>query len=181
MSGSRVLVEGRPGVGKTTLVQGVVTRLQRAGHTVCGFTTGEIRVAGRRVGFEVQPIGGIAEVLAHVDLPGPLRVGRYGVDLATFERVSLASVREPGALVVIDELGKMELASLRFAEAAHNLLSGTRPVLASVHAVRHPVTDRLKQLPDIELIRVTVSNRNRLVDQLSERLLSSLGDPGLAE
>lgn len=179
MAGMKLLVEGRPGVGKTTLIQGVVAGLRRAGRSVCGFTTGEIRVAGRRVGFQVEPIGGRAEVLAHVDLPGPPRVGRYGVDLAAFERTSLASLREPGDVVVIDELGKMELASTPFGDSIHDLLAGDRPVLASVPAARHPVTDRIKQLPDIELVRVTVSNRDRLVHQLSDRLLSYLGDPGL--
>jgi nucleoside-triphosphatase len=76
MTGLKLLVEGRPGVGKTTLVKRVVDCLQRAGLGVCGFTTSEMRIAGRRVGFEVDPIGGRTEVLAHVDLPGPPRVGR---------------------------------------------------------------------------------------------------------
>lgn len=178
MRGIKLLVEGRPGIGKTTLVVRVVERLQSAGHIVCGFTTGEIRVSGRRMGFEVQPIGGTAGVLAHVDLPGPPRVGRYGVDLATFERVSLPSLREPGPVVVIDELGKMELASARFVEAVHDLLAGSRPVLASVHAARHAVSDRIKQQSDIEVIRVTVTNRDVLVDEISDRLLRHLEDPG---
>ena len=171
MTGLTLLVEGRPGVGKTTLLKGVIARLQQAGLGVCGFTTGEIRIAGRRVGFEMQPIRGRTEVLAHVDLPGPPRVGRYGVDLAAFESAALPSVQEPGDVVVIDELGKMELASMRFVDAVHDLLGNDRPVLASVHAGRHPVTDRIKQDPSVEKLRITVSNRDRLVDEITDRLL----------
>ncbi len=174
MTGLKLLVEGRPGVGKTTLVKRVVASLQRAGLGVCGFTTGEIRIGGRRVGFEVEPIGGGAGVLAHVDLPGPPRVGRYGVDLAAFENAALPSLQEPGDVVVIDELGKMELASTRFVDATHDLLASDRPVLASAHAHRHPVTDRIKQDPGVEKLRITISNRDRLVEQITDRLLRSV-------
>src|ERR671934_145721 len=56
--------------------------------------------------------------------PGPPRVGRYGVDLRTFERVALPALRAAGrdAVVVVDELGKMELASAAFREAVTDLL-----------------------------------------------------------
>lgn len=168
---SKILVEGRPGIGKTTLVKAVVGRLQRVGIEVCGFTTGEIRIAGRRVGFAVEPIGAVPEVLAHVDLIGPPRVGKYGVDLGAFERVTLPALQEPGDVVVIDELGKMELASTLFVDAVHGLLAGDRPVLASVHAHRHPVTDRIKQDPGVEVLPVTMSNRDELVGQIVERFL----------
>lgn len=178
MTGLKLLVEGRPGVGKTTLVKRVVASLQQAGLGVCGFTTGEIRIAGRRVGFEVEPIGGHTRVLAHVDLPGPPRVGRYGVDLAAFESAALPSLQEPGQVVVIDELGKMEVASTRFVDAMHDLLASDRSVLASVHAHRHPVTDRIKQDPGVEKLLIMVSNRDRLVEQITDRLLRYVRDGG---
>jgi nucleoside-triphosphatase len=176
MTGLKLLVEGRPGVGKTTMVKGVVACLRQAGLGVCGFTTGEIRIAGRRVGFAVEPIGGGEGVLAHVDLPGPPRVGRYGVDLAAFESAALPSLQEPGDVVVIDELGKMELASTRFVDAVRDLLASDRSVLASVHAHRHPATDRIKRDRSLEMLRITVSNRNQLVDEISDRLLRSVRD-----
>ena len=178
MTGLKLLVEGRPGVGKTTLVKRVVGSLQKAGFGVCGFTTGEIRIAGRRVGFAVEPIGGPTGVLAHVDLPGPPRVGRYGVDLAAFERAALPSLQQPGDVVVIDELGKMELASSRFVEAVHDLLASERSFLGSIHTHRHPVTDRIKQAPGIEKLGITVSNRDRLVEQITDRLLQDVRDAG---
>ena len=69
MTGPTLLLEGRPGIGKTTLVTRVIARLQQEGVEVAGFTTREIRIAGNRAGFEVERIGGPAAVLAHVDLP----------------------------------------------------------------------------------------------------------------
>ena len=71
----RLLLEGRPGIGKTAVARRLVTLLQRAGVPVGGFTTAELRTGGRREGFVVEAISGRREVLAHVDLPGPPRAG----------------------------------------------------------------------------------------------------------
>ncbi len=64
----------------------------------------------------VETLSGDRGVLAHVALPGPPRVGRYGVDLQAFERIALPALAasQPGGVVVVDELGKMELASAAF-------------------------------------------------------------------
>lgn len=107
----RLLVEGRPGIGKTTVARRLLTLLQEADVPVGGFTTGELRTSGRREGFVIEAASGAREVLAHVGLPGPPRVGRYGVDLAALERVALPALGDPGlgGVVVVDELAKMEL------------------------------------------------------------------------
>ena len=73
-----LLVTGAPGVGKTTLVRRVAARLE--GLRVAGFTTEEIRERGRRLGFRIVPFEGRERIMAHVDFPGPARVGRYGVE-----------------------------------------------------------------------------------------------------
>lgn len=57
---TRLLIEGRPGVGKTTAAQCLVGILRGCGVSVTGFTTGEVREGGRRVGFRVTAVGGHA-------------------------------------------------------------------------------------------------------------------------
>ena len=171
----RTLLEGRPGVGKTTVLQGCVVNLRASGVAVAGFTTGELRKRGRRVGFAVERVGGERGVLAHVDLPGPPRVGRYGVDLARFERIALPALEAPAEVVVLDELGKMELASPAFRDAITRLFDGDRAVVATVHAFRHPFTDDLKRRPDVVPVRVTEGSRDTLPSDLAGRLLAALG------
>ena len=51
-----------------------------------GFVTEEIRESRRRRGFSVERLGGERGVLAHVELPGPTRVGRSGLDVAALKR-----------------------------------------------------------------------------------------------
>jgi nucleoside-triphosphatase len=73
---ARQLLEGRPGIGKTTVARRLLHLLKEAGVPVGGFTTGELRTGGRREGFLVEATSGARALLAHVDLPGPPRVGR---------------------------------------------------------------------------------------------------------
>ena len=169
----RLLLEGRPGVGKTTVARRLLQLLQEAGVPVAGFTTGELRTGGHREGFLVEAVSGVREVLAHVDLPGPPRVGRYGVDLAAFERVALPALGDsgPGGVVVVDELGKMELASAAFRAAVVDLLGRDVAVAATVHQARDRFTDSLRRRPDIRVIRVTEATRDPLSQQLMEYLV----------
>ncbi len=167
---TRLLVEGRPGVGKTTAALRLVGILHQRGIPVCGFTTEEIRDGGRRAGFAVTAVDGHHAVLAHVNLDGPPRVGRYGVDLEAFEQVALPALDDPGAggVIVIDELGKMELASAAFRDAVQRLLHTDRSVVATVQVHPHPFTDTLKR--QIQVVRLDTSNRDLLPTELADRL-----------
>jgi nucleoside-triphosphatase len=169
----RLLLEARPGAGKTTAFRRLAELLRESGVTVAGFTTEEVRHHGKRVGFMVESLDGEVDTLAHVELPGPPRVGRYGVDLEAFERVALPSLdAPPGAVVLIDEIGKMELASERFRAAVEDLFEGGAPLAATLQAARHPFTDALRRRPDVELIRLNRANRDELPRRLAEGLTS---------
>jgi nucleoside-triphosphatase len=171
VNAARILLEGRPGCGKTTLVRRIVAGLREHDVAVAGFTTEEIREAGKRVGFAIETVGGERDTLAHVDLPGPPRVGKYGVDLDALEGLAVPVLRaEAGTLVVIDELGKMELASQRFGDAVEELFASPADVVATAHVYRHPLTDALKARPDIERLQVTAANRDDLARVLLRKL-----------
>jgi nucleoside-triphosphatase len=170
---TRTLLEGRPGSGKTTLARRIVAGLRERDIPVTGFTTEEIRERGRRVGFAVETVTGEKATLAHVDLPGPPRVGKYGVDLDALERLAIPALQDaPGALVVIDELGKMELASSAFRDVIERVFASPAGVVATVHVFRHPLTDALKVRPDVERLQVTAANRDDLARILVRKLVS---------
>jgi nucleoside-triphosphatase THEP1 len=75
--------------------------------------------------------------------------------------------------VLIDELGKMELASEAFRAAVSRLLERPVALVATVHAARHPFTDALKRRPAVELVPVTVRSRDVLPKRLAARLGAS--------
>jgi energy-coupling factor transporter ATP-binding protein EcfA2 len=84
-----ILVTGSPGCGKSTLIERVVRYLD---HPVAGFFTREIREGGRRVGFAVATMDGREGVLAHQNIKGAYRVGRYGVRLDDLETLTVPAM-----------------------------------------------------------------------------------------
>ena len=160
-------------MGKTTAALRLVDLLTDAGIPVTGFITREIRERRRRLGFGIESLGGESGILAHVDIQGPPRVGKYGVDLEAFERLAIPSLSATAGVTVIDELGKMELASEGFRQAVSALFAQPQPVVATVHAHRHPFTDALKGRADVETLPVNRKTRDRLPAQLARRLAAS--------
>jgi nucleoside-triphosphatase len=166
----RLLLEGRPGAGKTTVARRLVGLIRYGGVMVSGFTTEEIRQGRRRIGFAVESVSGRRAVMAHVDLPGPPRVGKYGVDLDALERVALPSLSAAAEVLVVDELGKMELSSDRFRDAVAHVFDADVAVVATVHRFRHPLTDALKDVH--EVIEVTRENREQLPERIADRVMA---------
>jgi nucleoside-triphosphatase len=164
------LIEARPAAGKTTTMQRLAELLLERDMTLAGFVTEEIREGRRRVGFSIKTLGGESGTLAHHKLPGPPSVGRYGVDVGEFERLALPTLRVPADAILIDELGKMELASIAFRDAVADLVERDTPVVATVHAFRHPFTDSLKTRPDAEVVHLTRQNRDELPRRLAQKL-----------
>ncbi len=131
---NNIFITGPPRSGKSTLVAFVV---KECGLKTAGLLTPEIRSNNQRVGFALKDIATENEgVLAHVNLRKGPRLGRYAVDLkdlARFTKLSLTDIPEDTELVVIDEIGKMEMFSHSFKEAVDNLLGRNIKVLAVLH------------------------------------------------
>ncbi len=165
----RVLLTGRPGSGKTTLIKRILNEVpQRCG----GFYTEEIRDHGSRVGFKVVALEGGEAVFAHVDFTTPERVGKYRLDLSALEAVGVNAIRKAvhgERLIVIDEIGPMEIRSVVFREAVNDALDSELPVLATIFSRPLPFTEGIKSRPDVVLIEISLNNRDRLVSQLSEK------------
>ena len=171
---SAYLLTGRPGVGKTTLIKEVVARLSRA----CGgFYTEEIRVRGVREGFRIVALDGEAAILASVHICSSHRVSKYGVDVVALERVGVAALRtamQEREVIVIDEIGKMELYSAGFREVVLEAIESGKPVMGTILLGPHPWADGIKRHPKVQLVYLTPANR----EQVRGQLLGWLGETG---
>jgi len=167
---AKTLITGKPGVGKTTLVQKIIERMRSV--NMAGFCTAEIRDMGSRLGFELQGLNGERRTLAHVEIDSRHRVGRYGVDTNGFEEflAALDLLNPDVELIVIDEIGKMELFSDRFKSFVRTALNSDKQVLASIPLKGNEFIREIKQRLDIHLLEVTHDNRNRLPEAIMEGL-----------
>jgi nucleoside-triphosphatase len=167
----KLLLTGPPSIGKTTVIQKILAGIE---FSAGGFYTHEIRRGGRRVGFSLKTLEGEVGTLAHIDHRGGYRVGRYGVDIGLFEAMVLPALERAlrgKELIVIDEIGRMELFSRRFQEMVTRILDqDERHLLGVIHQAREPFAASVKRRRDVEVISVSHTNRHDLPPQVITRL-----------
>ena len=164
------LLTGRPGTGKTSLIKRVVMAL---GGRAGGFYTEEIRSEGTRLGFRLVTLDGQEAVLAHVEIRSHYRVGKYGVDIDSLDRVGVSALHRAARqcdLIVVDEIGKMELFSADFREAVRQAIGSGKKVLGTIMFNSNPWADNIKRQPQVNLIEVTRANHSRVLADLREWL-----------
>jgi nucleoside-triphosphatase len=169
----KILITGRPGSGKTTLIKRIVEKLPEPAG---GFYTEEIREHGTRVGFKIVTLDGKESVLAHVNFTGPERVSKYGLDLRALENIGVNAIYAAMAarrLVVIDEIGPMEIRSAAFRDAVIDVLESNRPVLATIFARPLSFTEKLKRRSDLTVLGLSPANRAKLVRELVNKFSHS--------
>ena len=156
------LLTGEPGCGKTTIIKDVLSRVDKSAG---GFYTEEIRNQGIRHGFRIVTLDGKQAVLSHVNIKGRYRVGKYGVNIDSMEKMACPAVEEAIRycdIVVVDEIGKMELFSTSFKEVLNEALKSGKKILGTIMLASHPWADGMKQREDVEVIQVTRSNRDEV-------------------
>jgi nucleoside-triphosphatase len=172
---SNLLITGAPGVGKTTVLQSL---LETIALPVRGFYTAEVREQGRRVGFALHTLEGDRHIFAHVNFRTRFRVGRYGVRVDILDDWGVTQILagiEEEAVLVIDEIGKMELFSQAFREAVIQALDSPSPVIATLTRHRAAYTEKVRNREDVQIARVTMENRDGIVLKIMDYLKTVLG------
>jgi nucleoside-triphosphatase len=165
-----ILLTGRPGVGKTTVVREIARKL---GETAGGFYTTEIREGGRRKGFKIVTLDGQEGILADIDIQGRPRVSKYGVKLRDLEEIGVASLRRAvrqGRYVVVDEIGRMELLSELFRTAVVEAIESDSPVIGTIMQGHDPWVDWIKKLSHVIVLELTPANRDTMAQRVVDML-----------
>lgn len=158
---------GRPGVGKTTMLREIVGAL---GASAGGFYTQEVRREGSREGFRIVTLDGQTATLASVHLRSPHRVSKYGVSIDDLEEIGVSALRraiEKDDVIVIDEVGKMELFSTQFQQAVLDAIESGKAVLGTIMLVPHPWADRIKRHPRVRVLHLTEANRDAVREEIT--------------
>ena len=170
-----ILLTGLPGSGKTSVILETIKRLKdiKAG----GFYTQEIREKGERKGFKITSLDGRESILSHIDFKGPHKVSKYTVSIENLESIgvqALVEAIEKTDLIVIDEIGKMELFSEKFKEQVLKALDSKKKVLGTIMQASNPFADEIKKRKDVLVLEVTRENREKLIQEIINRLQNSL-------
>jgi len=171
----KIFVTGKPGVGKTSVVQKTIKSLRLLGYIAGGVYCPEIIVNSRRVGFEIINLKtGRRGVLAHINQKKGPRVGRYIVNIEDLDQVGVSAIKnglESADYIVIDEVGPMELMSRKFENAILSALESPKPVLGVIHyRSQHPIINNIKTFKKTKIYEVTFENRIRLHKKLADDL-----------
>ena len=167
-----ILVTGLPGVGKTTFIINLAKKLKD--FSMAGFYTAEIREAGVRKGFELVSLDRRRSILSHVDIKSDFRVGRYGVDVKTFEAFldSLGLAQSDADILLIDEIGKMECHSNKFRRLITSLLDSKKPLIATISLRSEAFISEIKRRPDVQVVELTAASRECLATELANSVRS---------
>ena len=180
----KIGITGMPSVGKTETLIKIIASLEEHGYTVEGMITEPIIKKKKRVGFYVTDWQTKErEVFAHLDFDLKEKVGKYGVDIDALERVGIPAIEkaindEEINIIVIDEIGKMEMLSEKFCDMVIEALDSDKPIMVTLHKKsRTPLLQDVRRRDDIRILEVTPVNRNLLpykIEKIMEEKLPPL-------
>ena len=180
----KIGITGMPGVGKTQTLLKIIGSLEESGYTVEGMITKPITKKKKRVGFYVIDWQtDEKEVFAHIDFETKEKVGNYGVDLDALEKIGVPAIEKAITdkevdVIVIDEIGKMEMLSERFCEIVIDAMDSDKPIMVTLHKKsRTPLLQDVRRRDDIRILEVTPVNRNLLpykIEKIMEEKLPPL-------
>jgi len=165
-----IFITGLPRTGKTTLIMEIIKDLKlNAG----GFYTSEIREKGTRKGFKIVTLDGREGILAHVNVKSPYRVSKYKVNIKDLEEIGVKSIFEAikeNKIVIIDEIGKQEMCSMKFREAVISALDSKNKVLGTIKMTPDPFTDKIRKRTDTKIFYLTRKNQEEIKQEVKELL-----------
>lgn len=158
---NNLLITGPPRCGKTTLIKKII-KDPAFSPKLGGFITEEIREKSERLGFKIISLPeGKEGILAQKGLPSLYHVGRYGVNLEDLEKIgcfALQKALSSGKIIIVDEIGKMELFSGKFKKIIIEALDSPQQVLATIMERRNEFSDKIKKRNDVKCLFLNRKN-----------------------
>jgi nucleoside-triphosphatase len=176
-----LILTSNPGVGKTTVLIKTVDALNAEGISVGGMISREAREGNARVGFEIVDLTNNKNGwLANINQRTGPQVGKYGINLEDLDSIGakgIVDAVEKKDVIVVDEIGPMELFSQNFKQSVAKALDSQKLVLCVVHLkANDPLITRAKHREEGEVFMVTLANRDNLPGKLKQKALDFVND-----
>lgn len=163
----KIGITGLPNAGKTTTLLKIIEMLEEQDTVVGGMITEPIIFRNKHVGFYVKDwMTKKRRKFAHINIESRFHVGRYGVDVKALETLGVKAIRSAireADMIVIDEVGKMEVESPAFVQAVEDALDSDKMIILTLHKKsRNPLLQDIRRRDDVRILEVTPVNRNLL-------------------
>ena len=163
----KIGITGLPNAGKTQILLKIIEMLEAEEMIVGGMITEAIIFRNKKVGFYVIDwLTKKKRKFAHLAIESNVHVEEYGVDMRALEGVGVKAIRNAineADVIVIDEVGKMEVESKGFVTAVKDALDSDKPMLLTLHKKsRNPLLQDIRRRDDLRILEVTPVNRNLL-------------------
>lgn len=174
-----LFITGKPGIGKTTILLNAANELKNRGYRIGGMLSREVRQDGTRTGFEITDFAtGQKGWLARTDQPSGPQVSKYRVNLHDLDQIGVNAIHnalKEAQVIVIDEVGPMELFSKAFRQAVKIAIDSQKLLVGVIHQrARDPIVDSIRDRSDAEIFEASIENRQRLHNILIERAVQFL-------
>ncbi|MFW9818450.1 MAG: NTPase [Candidatus Thorarchaeota archaeon] len=169
----KILITGPPRCGKSTLISKLIKYYtNEKDYVIYGFLTPEVRDGEKRIGFDIIDIssGKRSQLARAGDYKTRHQVGKYNVfieNLDKFINKNLDLDEESLDLIIIDEIGKMELLSKRFQRFIKEIFTSNLRVLATIGLkLNHPLKNFLTNLPFTEVLTLNRQNSQIIFEKV---------------
>ena len=181
-----ILLTGQPKAGKSYTLSKLIESFQKNKNIkIKGMLTNELTFAGTRVGIKIKDIKKEEEELFAIKFfkndkynPSNLKtLGNYQIDTEALDRIALPIFNnlENCNLLIIDEIGRMELESEKFKkeiEKVFNISKSENFVILATVPIKDDVNfvEELKNRNDTELIELSRENRDDVFKNIFNKI-----------
>ncbi|MCC6925711.1 nucleoside-triphosphatase [Novosphingobium sp.] len=177
-----ILLSGSPRSGKTTIINRLIDQLRSSNQHVYSVVSREIMREGERAGFEIVINGdegttrpfALRKEGAQKDISGILN---YDFETAVWDEIADDVRRESkgGKIIILDEIGEMQISSSRFKDAISELLKDSAStVIATISVASNPFLQSVKEHYRTNIVQLSEANRDAVMDSLLSEVAASV-------
>jgi nucleoside-triphosphatase len=165
--GVKIGITGLPESGKTFTLLKVIEMLDDENTVIGGMITRPLVKKEKKVGFEILNwLTKEKAVLAKLDPETSSTDDGFVVDIQVLEGLGVNAINqasEEADIIIIDEVGRLEVESEIFVKAVKDALETDKPLILTLHKKsRNPLLQDIRRRDDVRILEVTPINRNLL-------------------
>ncbi len=175
----KIGISGAWGTQKSKTIKSIIDMLTKEDINVGGMVTEPIMEDNRRVGFQVMDWRTKEKaVFAHLDLDSSVEIKGYGVNLDSLNEVGVKAIKnaaQENDVVLIDEIGKMQVESEEFCEMVSKIFEVNKPLIITFEKKsRNTLLQDLRRRDDVRMLELTEVNKDLLPYKVVELLKEEL-------